>query len=200
MEFLNDLNGKMSKSNGDFLTLAKIENLGYSAIEYRYFLLLASYRKQINFSYTLLDSAKNGYEKLLKKIALLSDDNSVNDSIVNDYKDRILSIINNDFNTAGVLVLLQDLLKTSINDSTKIKIIEFIDVLLGLKFIENVSDLKKSNTERNIPDEIKKLAVQRQEFQKLKNYQAADELRNKIIFSGYNIIDTKDGFILTMKK
>ena len=70
MEFLNDLSGKMSKSNGDFLTLSKLEDLGYNAIIYRYFLLLASYRKQINFAYNLLDAAKNSYENLLKKIKL----------------------------------------------------------------------------------------------------------------------------------
>jgi cysteinyl-tRNA synthetase len=46
----------------------------------------------------------------------------------------------------------------------------------------------------DIPDEITELATQRINAKKAKNFKLADELRNKIVALGYNIIDTKDGY------
>ena len=44
------------------------------------------------------------------------------------------------------------------------------------------------------PEEIKKLASERWEAKKAKNYALADELRKKAIDAGWIILDKKDGF------
>ena len=201
MEFLNDLSGKMSKSNGDFLTLSKLESLGYSPIVYRYFLLLASYRKQINFSYTLLDAARNSYNNLIKKISKLYEySDNIKDSVfIREYKKKILSVINDDLNTADVIVLMQDLLKNiEINNVTKLEIIKFIDDLLGLKLLENSAGLKDAYV-FEVPDEVNKLAIDRENAKKVKNYVLADKIRNDICNLGYVVIDTKEGFVIKLK-
>ncbi len=197
MEFLNDLSGKMSKSNGEFLTLTKLKEIGYSAIVYRYFLLLASYRKQLNFSYELLDGAKKSYENLIKKIALIKNDDSINETIFNDWKNKILETINNDINTAGVIVILQDLLKSDVNDGTKYKLIEFFDDLLGLEFIKNANILLSENID--IPEDVKVLAEERIIAKKEKDFVKADKLRDDILSLGFELLDTKDGYEIKKK-
>ena len=134
MEFLNDLSGKMSKSNGEFLTLSLLKEKGYSPLVYRYFLLLASYRTQLNFSYELLDGAKKSYENIARKVSeIIKNATSDYDKVVFEkWKTKILETLNNDLNTSGVIVILQDILKSDIDANTKLKLIEFFDEILGL--------------------------------------------------------------------
>ncbi len=200
MEFLNDLSGKMSKSNGDFLTLSKLEEMGYPAIVYRYFLLMASYRKQITFSYELLDGAKNSYENLVKKVAGIIKDVGENfdKSFVEKWKIRILETLNNDLNTAGVIVILQELLKSGETPATKVELIKFFDDILGLKLLENAKNLNEVYS-IDVPEEITKMAKERLIAKKAKNYVLADELRNKISDAGFIVEDTADGFNIKSK-
>lgn len=62
---------KMSKSHGNFLTLQSIIDKGYDALDYRFFLLGGHYRKQIYFSWDAMDSARQGREALVQRVAKL---------------------------------------------------------------------------------------------------------------------------------
>jgi len=66
-EFLVVDKGKMSKSSGDFLTLQKLIDDGYDALDYRLFLLGGHYRSQLAFSYEAMDSAKNARKALVQR-------------------------------------------------------------------------------------------------------------------------------------
>ena len=59
------------------------------------------------------------------------------------------------------------------------------DQVLGLD-LENIQ-----KTQEDIPEEIKELAIQRQEARKNKDWTLADQLRKKIQELGYDILDTK---------
>lgn len=192
MEFLNDVSGKMSKSNGEFLTLSLLKEKGYSALVYRYFLLLASYRTQLTFSYELLDGAKKSYENIVKKVAdiIKSSTKDYDKFVFEEWKTKILETLNNDLNTAGSIVILQDILKSDMDANTKLKLIEFFDEILGLKFIDSA----KSLLNVNIPDNIKKLAKLRWSAKQNKDYAKADELKQQIINHGFQVEDKKDGF------
>src|SRR5574344_24749 len=80
MEFLNDATGKMSKSKGEFLTLTLLEEKGFKPVEYRYFCLGSYYRKVLVFTYDALYTAQTAYNKLINKIKLIKEDNSIIDS------------------------------------------------------------------------------------------------------------------------
>ena len=182
-------------------TLAeKLEEMGYPAIVYRYFLLMASYRKQITFSYELLDGAKNSYENLVKKVALIVKNASgvFEKSVVEKWRVQILETLNNDMNTAGAIVLLQELLKSDESAETKLELIKFFDDILGLNLIENAKALDMK-TSVEVPEEITKMAEDRLKAKKEKNYALADELRNKISDAGYVVEDTADGFNIKVK-
>ncbi len=192
MEFLNDLSGKMSKSKGDFLTLSLLKDKGYSPIVYRYFLLLASYRTQLNFSFELLDGAKKSYENIIKKVAdiIMNANDAFDDDVYLSWKNRILEAVSDDLNTPLAIVILQELLKSNVNFSIKFKLIEFFDDVLGLQFIENANALL--NIE--VPENIKNLAELRWQAKLDKDYQKADLLKKEIIDAGFNVEDKKDSY------
>ena len=54
LEFLQIDGGKMSKSLGNIYTLSDLEKRGFSAMDYRYFLLTAHYLKMQNFTFVAL--------------------------------------------------------------------------------------------------------------------------------------------------
>ncbi|MBD5405098.1 cysteine--tRNA ligase [bacterium] len=192
MEFLNDLSGKMSKSNGEFLTLSLLKEKGYSPLVYRYFLLLASYRTQLNFSYELLDGAKKSYENIVRKVSeIIKNSTSDYDKVVFEkWKTKILETLNNDLNTSGVIVILQDIFKSDIDANTKLKLIEFFDEILGLEFIDSA----KSLLNITVPEEVETLAKLRWTAKQNKDYAKADELKKQIIDKGFQVEDKKDGY------
>ena len=123
-EHLNDQSGKMSKSNGEFLTLSLLEEKGYNPLVYRLFCLQSHYRNQLVFSYDALDTTKNTYQKLKNKINTLKDsENQIDESAFNKYQEKFKDAISNDLNTSLMLTTLYDVLKADINDDTKLKLI-----------------------------------------------------------------------------
>jgi cysteinyl-tRNA synthetase len=72
-EFLVLNNEKMSKSSGDFLTLSKLIEKGYSPLDYRYFCMQSRYRKQLLFNFENLTEAQKSLKKLRNKIANIAD-------------------------------------------------------------------------------------------------------------------------------
>lgn len=79
-EFLILEGGKMSKSNGKFITLQtalpaekgfSLKDKGFAALDYRFFLLSGHYRKQLVFSLDALESAKSGRAALNGRVAKL---------------------------------------------------------------------------------------------------------------------------------
>lgn len=63
----------MSKSSGHFLRLESLIERGFHPLSYRYFTLMASYRKQLQFSMGSLAAAQTGLHRILKTIAQLKE-------------------------------------------------------------------------------------------------------------------------------
>jgi cysteinyl-tRNA synthetase len=70
-EFLLFEREKMSKSTGKFLRLQSLIDWGIHASVYRYFALMAHYRRQLEFSFESLVAAKTGLSRLMRKVAAL---------------------------------------------------------------------------------------------------------------------------------
>lgn len=184
-EFLNDLTGKMSKSKGGFLTLQTLIDRGYNPLVYRFFCLNSHYRKQLVFSFDALDKAKTVYNSLKNRInSIFIDSNPVDNSVIKVYTDKFIETIGEDLNTANAITLLYDVLKLDVSSATKLEIIKIYDSVLSLDLISN--DV--------IPQEVIDLANSRKIYKESKNYEAADEIRNKIKDLGYDIKDTREGY------
>jgi len=193
-EFLDMGNEKMSKSTGKFITLQTLMDKGYSPMDYRYFLLMAHYKKKLKFSFEALDAAKNGYKNLVGKILNLkrqpSRDEPQLSEIVSEYVKKFSETVNDDMNMPEAMAVLWDMLKDeNLSSSKKLELAYDFDKVFGLEL--NKVEEEKSNAD--IPEEIQTLVDQRTEAKKNKDFKLADDIRNKVKENGYEILDNKDG-------
>ena len=187
-EYLNDINGKMSKSNGDALIVDTLIKKGYNPLSYRYMVLSSHYQKPLVFSYENLDSAENAYLKLKNKISKLSKEESQISDDYNKYKEQFKEAMDNNLNTSLALTCVYDILKSDMNDYTKLKLINELDEVLSLDLT------KESKIELNInEEEINKLINERNEAKQNKDYGRADEIRNRLQDMGIILKDTREG-------
>ncbi len=186
-EYLNDINGKMSKSNGDALIMDTLIKKGYNPLSYRYMVLSSHYQKPLLFSYENLDGAENSYLKLKSKILRLDNTETELSSDYQKYKDEFKEAMDNNLNTSLALTTIYNVLKSDMNDYTKYKLIEEFDTVLSL-------DLTKKQEKNAIVDEeVLKLIEERNTAKKNKDYQKADDIRNQLMNMGIKINDTREG-------
>ena len=192
-EFLVVDNGKMSKSTGEFLTVAKLEKEGYSPLDYRYFCLQSKYRKQLVFSFESLSEAKKGYNKLKERIATvlnsIQEIDVISDEKIVTYKEKFSSYISDDLNIANAFTVLFDVLKDDeLNNKEKAILIEDFDKIFSLDLMK----VEKTNPDVN-EELINRLIMERAEARASKNWARADEIRNEFIAMNIELLDTKEG-------
>ena len=194
--------GKMSKSSGSFWTVRGLVDKGYDPMAFRYLILLGHYRQPIEFSFDSLDAAATGYKNIVHKIADLMNDKSgdINQDLYQQWHDNILAPVSDNLKTAEGLVVFQDLLRDkTVNNATKLALIEFVDELFGLQFIDRATRLHDLES-IEAPADIQEMAQKRLEAKKSRDFATADDLRNQIDSSGWTVMDTPDGFKLIKKQ
>ena len=174
-------NEKMAKSAGKFIRIEDLENKGFSPLDYRYLVLQTHYRKQLNFTWKSLESARNALDKLRNKVNSIKETPSLQK---NSYYESFKAALNDDLNTSKAVAVLQETLDSELEGSVKKGLALEFDKVLGL-------DLKQDLV---IPEEIRELANKRELARSQKNYEEADSLRDMIKQKGYEVLDTKDGF------
>jgi len=187
-EFLLINEGRMGKSEGNFLTLEDLLTKKYHPLAYRYFCLTAHYRRQLNFSWEALSGAQNALNNLYSSISNYEEPTDI-DSV---YQEKFCQAINDDLNMPQALAILWDLVKSDMETSKKLATLFDFDKVLGLQLEEAYDHAEENQAET--PVAILELAEQRQIARNEKNWKVSDELRKKINNLGYNIEDTKEGY------
>ncbi|MBR1376256.1 MAG: cysteine--tRNA ligase [Bacilli bacterium] len=190
MGFLNDQEGKMSKSKGEFLTVSLLEEKGYNPLAYRYLCLNSYYHNALTFSYSILDGAANAYNKLLSKIKSLKQDGEVKNT--EKYIDMFKEAIENDLNTSSMITTLYDVLKADdLNDTSKIYLVSEFDKVLSLDLLKDDKKEIDNDLEKYILDKIE----ERKEAKANKDFAKADSIRDELLSKGIEIKDTREGTI-----
>jgi len=192
-EFLVLDGGKMSKSSGDFLTVSKLEEEGFSPLDYRYFCLQSKYRKQLVFSFESLKDAQNGYKALKKKIGTILTNidktNNINKELISGYQEKFKTQISDDLNIANAFTVLNEVIKDGeLNNKEKAFLIEDFDKVFSL----NLMTIEKEAIE---VDEklINHLIEERNIARKEKNYKRSDEIRAQLLEMNIEVLDSKEG-------
>ena len=187
-EHLNDASGKMSKSKGEFLTVSLLEEKGYNPLSYRFFCLGSHYKNQLVFTYESLDSAENSYNKLLSKIkSIKKDDSVINEKAFNKYNNEFKSALSDNLNTSNALTVLYDMLKSEINNNTKLALVESFDKVLSLDL------LKEDKVDNELVSYINEMIEKRKNAKENKDFVLADSIRDELLQKGVVLKDTREG-------
>lgn len=177
---------KMSKSEGTAFTLEDIIKKGYDPLVLRYFYLNAHYRSKQNFTWDALEASNQAFRRLTNQVFSLGDIEAKELNVSNEYKNRFVRALENDFNVPEGLALLWEALKSNLDNEVKLATILDFDKVLGL----GLKGLKKAELSEEALDLLNKRELAR----KLKNWTESDALRDKLK-KEYAIIvkDTPEG-------
>jgi cysteinyl-tRNA synthetase len=187
---------KMSKSTGNFYTLADLEKKGYDLMAIRYELLSTHYRQKLDFREEELKKIPATLTRIydfldkLENVKNNAEDKQV-EAIIAKHKKKFEESLDNDLNISGALAAMFEFI-------TEINKIELgkqnaIDVKAFMTSIDSVLGIMKRE-KTTIPAEITALAEQREQARKTKNFKESDRLREEIKKKGYLIEDAKEGF------
>ena len=185
VNFLNDKDGKMAKSNNDFLTLKSLVDIGISAYEYRYFLLTSHYRAQIDLDVNAIRASGTAYRKLR---SWCKEHATIEGTVNEKYKNQFIETLYDDISTPSCVAIMWELMKDdSVLDDDKYRTILDMSNLLGLQLHLAI----KENIV--IPEKVQVLLDARKQARTETNWIESDALRNKIIDLGYEVKDTEMG-------
>ena len=203
--FLNIDNRKMSKSLGNFFTVREISEK-YDLQVLRFFMLSAHYRSPLNFSAELMESAKNGLERIvtaaenLRFLMKNAQAEAMNESEkeafakTREYVEGFEKAMDDDFNTADAVAAVFELVKyantTADGNSSKEYLQGILDVLGKLTDVLGIIVEKK---EELLDADIEALIEERQAARKEKNFARADEIRDELLARGIILKDTREG-------
>ncbi len=191
--------GKMSKSLGNLYTLEDLAEKGYTALEVRYVLIGAHYRKQLNFTLDSLSGAREALAKLAKgarQLASKIEPGTVLTSADFGPFQPAWDSLTNDLNTPGALGGIF----TGLRESAKLTGSEAAAALAGLnRLLRALGLVLPESVESDsieIPSSIKALAETRWQARLSKNWAESDVLRAQLTEQGWLMKDGKENYTL----
>ena len=190
--------GKMSKSLANFYTLDDLQAKGFTAMELRYVLIGAHYRKQLNFTLDSLHAAREAMGKLAKgarSLAARAPAEVQLGSVEFGPFQAAWDSLNDDLNTPGCLgglfTGLREAAKLEGEDAAK-ALAAFNRILRALGL-----SLPEDEPEAEVPAEIRALAEERWAARSAKDWVKADEMRKQLTGLGWNMKDGKESYELS---
>lgn len=194
-EYLLIDGGKMSKSLNNVYLVKDIEQRGYDPLVYRLFTYSSSYRNKINFTWDVMDANAKALEKLREGYQKhLQGKEDVEDEVVTNFEEKFHKAINDDLNMPLAMSVVWDVIKYP---KKSIKLAELLKKFDGVMALSIDKEIKKKDYE--IPEEIIKIAKEREEARKNKDWAKSDELRDLISKKGFLIKDSQNGYKIEKK-
>ena len=188
---------RMAKSKGNFTTLEHIEEKGYSALDVRILMLSAHYRSQMNFTWEALEQAKKNKEKFFGIYGrLLASAEESARPVASAELIPFQEAMADDMNTPLALAKALELATAHNKKIDNKEAFDANQALQDWQIIFQLFGLVYSQAKSVVPEEVAILAHLRQEARQAKDFQKADEYREKIELLGYSVKDTPEGFEL----
>lgn len=203
--FLNIENRKMSKSLGNFFTVREISEK-YDLQVLRFFMLSAHYRSPLNFSEELMESSKNGLERILTAAEKLDDclkytavkamtgQEKEFQTAAKQLRTKFEAAMDDDFNTADAISAVFELVKLGNTTASAESSREYLEYMKSeLETLCSVLGIITERKEELPGSEIEELIARRQQARKDKDFALADQIRNRLLEQGIILEDTREG-------
>jgi len=193
--FITIDNTKVSKSLGNTITMRHLMDRGFTGDDYRYWLLTSHYRSPINFSWEALQSAKQALFRLKR---LVYEEYRQKATVPDQtYLEKFDEHLANDFDTAGAIATLWDMVKDeSLDAKTKCGTLMSMDEILDIGLSDDLNEGVKSLgvvSADEIPEKIQSLIDERETARIARKWEVSDAIRDKIKLEGYDLEDTTHG-------
>jgi cysteinyl-tRNA synthetase len=208
-EFLVLRGGKASKSKGDTLRVQTLVGEGFPALSYRYLVLTAHYRTQLEFNWDALMGARTSLARLAERIGDVSTPDPdappltyssahqmVATVAARQYLDELDVALSLDLNSAKALAALNGLSHriSDLPGPDRQVLVGAVNALLGLDFATlNRDALRAPHMGKVGGHEVDALLAEREAARKAKDFAHADEIREKLQSLGLAVKDTPNG-------
>lgn len=192
--FLQVENEKMSKSLGNFYTIDDVIKKGFSPQALRMLFLSSHYRSELNFTWENLKGVEKSWKRLLAVISTEASKASAveKSKMQNKYVDQFMAHIANDLKTPEAMAVFWEAVKTDeLSDQERVATLLEMDEVLGLGLGKGRRTKDEGRRMQNA--EVEKLISDREEARERKDWQRADEIRNRLEEMGVEIKDRKTG-------
>ncbi|WP_163539026.1 cysteine--tRNA ligase [Gracilibacillus sp. YIM 98692] len=202
--YINIDNEKMSKSLGNFV-LAHDLIKRHDPRVLRFFMLSVHYRNPINFSDSLLASAKKSFDRIENVLTNLEHRKQSSLDIVEGSDEWLEKIkqyeiafekeMDDDFNTANAIAVIFDLVKEANVylelKQTHTKVIEALEKIFHDWL--NILGITRNQADELLDEEVEALIEQRIEARRNKDFQLADKIRDDLKERQIILEDTPQG-------
>ena len=189
--FLNIDSRKMSKSLGNFTTVAEALER-YPARIWRLLFLTSHYRSEVDFSPAAVEQAKNLAEKIDEFVFRLDEsiDDRHSEELLSETSERLHEALADDFAVPEAWAVLAEAFKSQNRLGPPgrrwKRFLRDLDRFWGVFFAaEAASDICR--------EEVQKLLDEREECRRRGDFARADEIRDRLTARGVKIYDTPEG-------
>lgn len=164
---------KISKSLGNTYTLEDLSERGFSAMDYKMWLLSGHYQGTRNFTFESLEASHNRRQNWRKRVAECYQKPSANKNAFA----KVLEAVNDNLNSAEACAII-DNSELSLEDWGK------VDELFGLRLIADTPDVSA---------DIYDLIHERDVARANKDFAKSDKIRDELLTQGITLDDSTDG-------
>ncbi len=194
---------KMSKSLGNFFTVADVLQKGYSGLELRYALIRVQYRQSLNFTLKGLDEARAAIGRVQQCRARLvrvrdgleragSDDLA---AAVAKANDAFTAAMSDDLNVSEALAAVFEFAGAA--NKAQLSVVGAKAALAAFARFEDVlacfGPEPKADVTSDAPPELLALLPLRKAAKQAKDFATADRIRDQIAAAGWKLVDTPAG-------
>lgn len=180
-EHLQVTSQKMAKSVGNIITLRDLEKRNFDPLAFRYLVLTAHYRTQLNFTWDALEACQNALTNLRNHFSLYSEKGKVDQT----KRKEFLAALSDDLDTPQALSILWEVVRSQLPPETKKATVLYFDEIFGLGFAELAS--------ARLPKGAAGLIKKREQLRHQNRWSEADKLRIQLKKMGVEVEDTKEG-------
>ena len=202
-EHLHLKGDKMSKTQGNFLTIPDLISKGFLAEEIRFVMLSAHYRTKLTFSLEQCLESRSAIQRissLYNRLKNISNNNLEKFNLPSEYENFILAL-DNDLDTPKAFASFFKWIRYINTKLDNNQIINSEEVNGGIKFLNIVDSIFGVLIKENsAPKKIHRLVAEREKYRKMGEWGEADLVRDKMHELGWIVEDGPDGPSIKPKK